>query len=79
MDWTPENIRLLRKHLGDTQQQLAERIGLRRRHTVMDWEAGRENPSGVAKKMLDVIANDAGFTERVAARLQEKLRREEGE
>lgn len=79
MEWTPINIYLLRRHIGDTQQQFAERLGLRRRHTVMDWEVGRANPGGAAKKLLDVVANDHGFTDRVAARLHDKLKREEGE
>jgi len=76
MQWTPEQIHLLRKHLGETQTQFATRLGLKRRHTVMDWEAGREEPGGPVKKLLDYVANDAGFTERVATRLKEKLARE---
>ncbi len=76
MDWTPENIYLLRKHLGDNQLTFAERLGLRRRYTVTEWEAGRGNPGGAVRKLLDIIANDAGFTERVAAHLKEKLARE---
>lgn len=79
MDWTPENIFLLRRHIGDTQQAFANRIGIRRYQTVSEWELGKLHPSGVTRKLLDVIANDQGFTERVAARLREKLKREEGE
>ncbi|HVZ38519.1 MAG TPA: helix-turn-helix domain-containing protein [Candidatus Kapabacteria bacterium] len=79
MDWTPENIYLLRRHIGDTQGQFAERVGLKRRQTVSDWEVGKIIPGGITRKLLDVIANDHGFTERVAARLREKLKRDEGE
>lgn len=79
MDWTAENIRLLRIHIGETQQVFASRLGLKRHQTVSEWEVGKAAPGGVTRKLLDIIANDAGFTERVAARLREKLRREEGE
>ncbi|HVZ37719.1 MAG TPA: hypothetical protein VHI13_00430 [Candidatus Kapabacteria bacterium] len=79
MDWTPENIKLLRLHLGDTQPAFARRVGVRRYQTVHEWEAGKIRPSGTTQTLLNMIANDAGFTERVAARLREKLRREEGE
>lgn len=70
MEWTPVNIRLLRLHLGETQEQFAARIGLERRQTVHDWETGKRNPSGPVRKLLDIIAEDNGFTERVAARLR---------
>ncbi len=79
MEWTAENIRLLRKHLGVTQEEFAHRLGLKRRFTIIDWEVGRRNPSGMAKRLLDVIANDAGFTDRVAAKLRERLKRDEEE
>jgi DNA-binding transcriptional regulator YiaG len=77
MDWTSENIYLLRRHLGDTQEAFAARVGSKRRYTVTEWEAGRRNPGGAVKKLLDIIANDAGFTERVAARLKKELERDE--
>lgn len=79
MDWTCENIYLLRRHIGDTQEQFAERVGLKRRQTVSDWEVGKIIPGSITRRLLDVIANDFGFTERVAARLREKLKREKGE
>lgn len=79
MEWTPENIHLLRRHIGDSQSQFADRMGLKRRQTVSEWEVGKLNPSGTTSRLLDIIANDHGFTERVAARLREKLKREEGE
>lgn len=77
MDWTPENIFLLRKHLGDTQEEFMERVGIRRRITITEWEAGRGKPSGEAQRLLDIIANDAGFTERVAAQLKKQLEQDE--
>jgi DNA-binding transcriptional regulator YiaG len=77
MEWTPENIQLLRKHLGDTQGEFAERMGLERRISVLDWEVGRRKPSGTARKLLDMIAKDAGFTERVAGRLRREMERRE--
>ncbi len=74
MEWTPENIYLLRKHLDETQQQFAERMGLRRANTVLEWEAGRLNPSGAVRRLLDICAKESGFTDRVAAKLREKLK-----
>lgn len=76
MEWTPENIYLLRKHLGETQEQFAERLGLRRRVTVTEWESGRVRPANPIHKLLDIIARDAAFTERVAVRLRQQLDRE---
>lgn len=70
MEWTPENIQLLRMHVGDTQEQFAARLGLKRRQTISEWELGKERPSGMAQRLLEIIANDTGFTERVAARLR---------
>jgi DNA-binding transcriptional regulator YiaG len=77
MDWTPENIYLLRRHLGDTQEQFAARVGSKRRYTVTEWESGRRNPGGAVRKLLDIIAGEAGFTERVAARLKQQLEKDE--
>ena len=78
MEWIPENIRLLRLHIGETQEQFAARLGLERRQTVHDWEAGKRNPSGTARKLMDIIASDYGFTERVAARLKVQRGDDEG-
>ncbi len=77
MEWTSENVYLLRKHLGETQQEFADRLGLKRRQTVTDWEQGRFLPGSITGRFLDLIAADAGFTERAAAKLREKLKREE--
>lgn len=79
MDWTPDNIYLLRRHLGDNQEEFADRVGLKRRPTVSDWEHGKKRPGSITYRVLDLIAKEAGFTERVAARLREKLKKDEGE
>ena len=47
-----------RKHLGMTQQQLADALGFRRGHrTVSDIECGRQNPSSLAMKFLRVLVD----------------------
>lgn len=79
MEWTSENIRLLRRHLGETQTAFGDRLGISRVQTISEWELGKETPGRRTIRLLDIIANDAGFTERVAARLREKLKQEEGE
>jgi DNA-binding transcriptional regulator YiaG len=73
MEWTPENIRLLRMHLGETQEKFARRVGLGRRQTVHNWEKGIRKPSGPARKLLGTIADDAGFTKNVAAQLKRQI------
>lgn len=52
---TPTQIKKLREKLGETQEQFAERIGVRQA-TVADWETGRRKPSPMAVKFLGMIA-----------------------
>lgn len=61
MEWTPENIRRLRHHLRETQEEFAQRMGLDRRQTVQEWETGKRNPSGTARKLMDLIAEGSGL------------------
>lgn len=63
MSWTPENIKLLRLFIGETQPDFAKRCGATRAATVAEWESGKRNPGGPTCKLLDYIAADAGFTE----------------
>lgn len=51
---TKEEIKDLRKELGITQQELADRLGLTV-DTIRSWESGYRNPSGSAKKLLEII------------------------
>ncbi|HVZ40626.1 MAG TPA: helix-turn-helix transcriptional regulator [Candidatus Kapabacteria bacterium] len=73
MEWTPESIRALRHHLKLTQTEFGERLGVTRVQTVSEWELGKTTPGCQTILLLDVTAREAGFTDRVAAKLREKL------
>ena len=48
---TGKAIKALRKKLGDTQQQFADRIGVRRA-TISDWENDTATPSPMAMERI---------------------------
>lgn len=48
---TPENLRLLRKHMIMTQQQFARHIGVER-NTVARWEMGKHEPQGKPRTVV---------------------------
>jgi DNA-binding transcriptional regulator YiaG len=56
---TPKQILKLRKDLGLTQQQLAERIGAAR-ESVARWETGVHPPQGANLKALREMAAKKG-------------------
>ncbi len=59
--WDNENIRALRKHLGLTQQEMAERLGTRQQ-TISEWELGLYRPRGASSTLLSIVADQSGFT-----------------
>ena len=58
--WDKASIRALRKHLDLTQIELAEEMGTRQQ-TISEWEVGIYQPRGTSLKLLDIIADKAGF------------------
>ena len=52
MEYTPEQIRRLRKKLTVTQEGLARLLEVSVR-TVAGWEGGQNKPSPMARKALD--------------------------
>lgn len=60
MTWDAGGVRRLRKHLGVTQDALAEELGTRQQ-TVSEWETGQYRPRGASAKLLSIIAERAGF------------------
>jgi len=58
-EWTPPRIKRLRKRLGMSQAEFAERMGVRQA-TVSDWETGKQVASPMARRLLDRIAAAAG-------------------
>jgi DNA-binding transcriptional regulator YiaG len=50
----------LRRHLGLSQDGLAEELGMRQQ-TVSEWETGRYQPRGASLRLLGMIAERVGF------------------
>ncbi|MBI2860843.1 MAG: helix-turn-helix transcriptional regulator [Chloroflexi bacterium] len=58
--WDSGNIRGLRRHLGLTQQEMADRLGTRQQ-TISEWETGLYQPRGTSATLLTIIAERADF------------------
>ena len=59
-DWDGSHIRALRKHLGLTQQKLADELGTRQQ-TISEWETGMYKPKGTSSTLLTIVAERAQF------------------
>jgi DNA-binding transcriptional regulator YiaG len=58
--WDAARLQALRRHLGVTQQQLADELGMRQQ-TISEWETGVYQPRGASARLLGMIAERAGF------------------
>ncbi len=58
--WDAQRVRALRRHLGLSQAQMAQDLGVRQQ-TVSEWETGRHRPRGAAARLLSLVAERAGF------------------
>jgi len=58
--WSSKSVRALRKHMGMTQQQMAEELGTRQQ-TISEWETGMYRPRGGMNRLLTLVAERAGF------------------
>ena len=58
--WDRQRVRALRRHLGLTQREMAERLGSRQQ-TISEWELGLYRPRGASAKLLSIIAEQARF------------------
>jgi DNA-binding transcriptional regulator YiaG len=58
--WDAGKVRELREHLGLTQQELADELGSRQQ-TISEWETGMYRPRGLSERLLNLIADRAGF------------------
>ena len=58
--WDSVRIHALRRHLGLTQRELADRLGTRQQ-TISEWETGMYNPRGASATLLSMIAEQAKF------------------
>ncbi len=59
--WNSGKVRALRRHLGFTQEQMAEELGTRQQ-TISEWETGMYQPRGPSSTLLNIIAERAGFS-----------------
>ena len=58
--WDSERIRTLRRRLGLTQRELADRLGTRQQ-TISEWEKGMYKPRGASSTLLSIVAERAKF------------------
>jgi len=58
--WDRSRIRALRSHLGLTQVELAEQLGIRQQ-TVSEWETGQYEPRGTSVTLLHLVAERSEF------------------
>ena len=58
-EWDAEVVRRLRKRLGVTQAELANRLGTRQQ-TVSEWETGHSAPRRMSQRLLRMVAEEAG-------------------
>lgn len=58
--WDSASVRGLRQHLELTQEQLADELGVRQQ-TVSEWETGAYRPRGASERVLNIVAERAGF------------------
>jgi len=65
--WEAESIRALRRHLGLSQEEMAQELGTRQQ-TVSEWERGQYRPRGASARLLTIIAEGAGFAYRAESR-----------
>ena len=58
--WDAAGVHALRRHLGLTQQELAEELGTRQQ-TISEWERGLYRPRGASARLLTLVAERADF------------------
>lgn len=58
--WNKNKVTALRKHLGITQSEMAEKLGTRQQ-TISEWETGAYNPRGMSITLLNIVAERSDF------------------
>jgi DNA-binding transcriptional regulator YiaG len=59
--WDASRVQALRRHLGLTQQQLADELGTRQQ-TISEWETEQYRPRGTSSRLLTLVAERAAFS-----------------
>ncbi len=67
--WDGDAVRALRAHLGVTQGELAEEMGVRQQ-TVSEWETGVYRPRGASVTLLSMVAERTSFTYRAESSIK---------
>lgn len=58
--WDAGGVRRLRRFLGASQAELAERLGTRQQ-TVSEWETGASRPRRMSRRLLHFVAETSGY------------------
>ncbi len=58
--WDAGAVRALRDHLGATQGELADELGVRQQ-TVSEWETSIYRPRGASARLLSMVAEQNDF------------------
>lgn len=58
--WDAELVKALRHHMGLTQAEFAQELGVRQ-PTVSEWETGAYGPRRSSSKLLTMVAEQVGF------------------
>lgn len=58
--WSGEQVKALREYAGWSQQELADRLGMRQQ-TISEWETGKYRPRRSTGVLLEFIAERVGF------------------
>jgi DNA-binding XRE family transcriptional regulator len=65
--WSGEQVKTLREFAGWSQQELADRLGMRQQ-TISEWETGKYHPRRSTSVLLEFIAERVGFPYRAENR-----------
>ena len=60
VQWDASRLQALRRHMGMTQDAMAEELGTRQQ-TISEWERGLYKPRGASQTLLTLVAEQAGF------------------
>ncbi len=73
--WGAREVRALRRHMGLSQEALADELGTRQQ-TISEWETGRYEPRGGSSRLLSIVAERAGFEYQARSRVDPRARAE---
>ena len=60
IDWDNKSVLALRRYMGLTQCEMADKLGTRQQ-TISEWETSMYKPRGASTKLLSIVAERAEF------------------